>query len=136
MSLRSVRFAVDGKPEPKGSARAVKSKSTGRPVLLMGGDKASARRLKSWATAIGWAARAAWTGPAIAGPVYLSAHFIVPGKATRPPDLDKLQRTVLDALTGIVYVDDAQVVAVEASKDSAAEATRPIGVTIEIEWDA
>ena len=129
MSLRSVRFAVDGKPEPKGSARAVKSKSTGRPVLLMGGDKASARRLKSWATAIGWAARAAWTGPAIAGPVYLSAHFIVPGKATRPPDLDKLQRTVLDALTGIVYVDDAQVVAIDSEKDGPSKSP---GVLIQI----
>ena len=136
MSLRSVRFAVAGKPEPKGSSRAVKSRSTGRPVLLMGSDKASARRLKSWATAVGWAARAAWTGPAIAGPVYLSAHFVVPGKATRPPDLDKLQRTVLDAMTGIVYVDDAQVVSVEASKDSTDDRRGKIGVTIEIGWDA
>ena len=136
MSVREVEFRVAGKPEPKGSARAVKSRSTCRPVLLMGGDKASARRLNSWATAIGWAARAAWSGPAVTGPVYLSAHFIVPGKATRPPDLDKLQRTVLDALTGIVYVDDAQVVSVEASKDSTDDRRGKIGVTIEIGWDA
>jgi Holliday junction resolvase RusA-like endonuclease len=32
------------------------------------------------------------------------------------PDLDKLVRAVLDALTGIVWRDDAQVVAIEAYK--------------------
>lgn len=32
------------------------------------------------------------------------------------PDLDKLIRAVLDALTGIAYVDDGQVVAITASK--------------------
>lgn len=32
------------------------------------------------------------------------------------PDLDKLIRAVLDALTGIAYVDDGQVVEITASK--------------------
>lgn len=32
------------------------------------------------------------------------------------PDLDKLIRAVLDALTGIAYVDDGQVIAITASK--------------------
>jgi len=36
--------------------------------------------------------------------------------ATRPSDLDKLVRAVLDALTGIVWKDDAQVVALKATK--------------------
>jgi Holliday junction resolvase RusA-like endonuclease len=35
---------------------------------------------------------------------------------TVPPDLDKLIRGVLDALTGIVYRDDAQVVSILATK--------------------
>jgi len=32
------------------------------------------------------------------------------------PDIDKLCRAVLDALTGIAYADDSQVVALDASK--------------------
>ena len=36
-------------------------------------------------------------------------------KTTRP-DVDKLIRAVLDALTGIVYADDSQVTAVSAAK--------------------
>lgn len=35
---------------------------------------------------------------------------------TTKPDLDKLIRSVLDALTGVVFVDDAQVVRLVASK--------------------
>ena len=36
-------------------------------------------------------------------------------KVTRP-DVDKLLRAVLDAITGIVFMDDSQVVKAEASK--------------------
>jgi Holliday junction resolvase RusA-like endonuclease len=35
------------------------------------------------------------------------------------PDLDKLQRAVLDSLTGVMYEDDAQVVAIQAFKEYA-----------------
>jgi crossover junction endodeoxyribonuclease RusA len=48
-----------------------------------------------------------------------SAPVLKPGApigVTHKPDLDKLCRAVLDALTGILYLDDAQVVALAASK--------------------
>ena len=35
---------------------------------------------------------------------------------TGKPDLDKLVRSVMDALTGYAFVDDSQVIEVEASK--------------------
>jgi Holliday junction resolvase RusA-like endonuclease len=35
---------------------------------------------------------------------------------TRPPDIDKVARALLDALTGIAYTDDAQVVDLIISK--------------------
>jgi Holliday junction resolvase RusA-like endonuclease len=35
---------------------------------------------------------------------------------TAPPDIDKLARAVLDALTGIVYDDDSQVIELQATK--------------------
>ena len=135
MSRREVEFRVDGPPAPKGSARAVKSKSTGKAVLLMGSDAKSGRRLKSWATAVAWAARAAWRGEPARGAVHLTIFFWMPGKSTRPPDLDKLQRTILDALTGIVYVDDAQVVYVEASKSGPSKAPGAL-IQIYAELDA
>jgi crossover junction endodeoxyribonuclease RusA len=35
---------------------------------------------------------------------------------TKPPDLDKLVRSVLDALSGVAYVDDGQVTEIAANK--------------------
>jgi Holliday junction resolvase RusA-like endonuclease len=35
---------------------------------------------------------------------------------TVPPDLDKQIRSILDALTGIAYHDDSQVISISASK--------------------
>jgi crossover junction endodeoxyribonuclease RusA len=55
------------------------------------------------------------------GPVSLALTFVMPRRKAEPkrltpphcrkPDLDKLTRAVLDALTGILYTDDSQVVA-------------------------
>jgi Holliday junction resolvase RusA-like endonuclease len=39
-----------------------------------------------------------------------------PAYPTKKPDLDKLNRAVGDALTGIIYKDDSQVVKLESSK--------------------
>ncbi len=48
--------------------------------------------------------------------------------ATRP-DLDKLVRAVLDALTGVAFVDDGQVVAINAGKEYGNAAG------LELRWD-
>jgi len=49
---------------------------------------------------------------------YTSKGALRAGAPTHPgkPDIDKLCRAVLDALTGILYHDDAQVVSLNASK--------------------
>jgi Holliday junction resolvase RusA-like endonuclease len=62
------------------------------------------------------------------GPLEVLVAFQVTTPATRPPDLDKLTRAVLDALTGIVWTDDAQVVAVAATKRRSATP----GVTVTV----
>lgn len=36
---------------------------------------------------------------------------------TVPPDLDKQIRSILDALTGVAYKDDGQVVSIQATKE-------------------
>ena len=59
----------------------------------------------------------------IDGPVSISLDFYLrrPRTVTRqlptvPPDLDKLIRGVLDALSGTAYDDDSQVVEIKATK--------------------
>jgi Holliday junction resolvase RusA-like endonuclease len=77
------------------------------------------RQLKQWRTTI---AHAFPTNP-ITDPISLTLRFQIARKrtVTRPlptvaPDLDKLSRAVLDALTGILYRDDSQVIELRASK--------------------
>ena len=72
-------------------------------------------------------------------PVRVSLHFLLRRpkrtKRERPtvvPDLDKLSRAVLDALTGVVYADDAQVVSLHASKVYAFQPHATTGVYIHI----
>jgi len=61
------------------------------------------------------------------GPIHLELLFTLqkpkslpkrrPSWAIKKPDLDKLTRSVKDALTGVIYYDDAQVVYESAKKE-------------------
>jgi len=50
---------------------------------------------------------------------------------TKKPDIDNLAKSVLDALEGIIYANDAQVISLEVTKDYGAPLCR---VRVE-EWD-
>lgn len=76
-------------------------------------------------------------------PVLVEVQFILPRLASAPktrphppatskPDLDKLIRAILDALTGPVLHDDAQVVTIQAGKKRAGVAEEP-GVWVSVE---
>lgn len=78
--------------------------------------------LAVWRSTIGLVARAAHVKK-IEGPVTIELYFrlrkprtVKREYPTVPPDLDKLIRSVLDALTGIAYDDDSQVVEIQAHK--------------------
>ena len=78
--------------------------------------------LEAWREKIAWLGKGAGLRPQD-GPVALTLAFSMPrGKTvTRPfatvaPDLDKLCRAVLDALTGVAYLDDCQVTDLRAVK--------------------
>jgi len=94
--------------------------------------------------AVAQRAALAFSGHAVAGPVYVSISFFLPrpkhhlgtGRnagvvkpryvnawpdASNRNDIDKLTRLVLDAMTGVIYEDDGQVVACDASKRYATE---------------
>ena len=77
----------------------------------------------------------------IEGAVRVDLRFIIPrpktvmrSRPSVPPDLDKLIRAVLDALTGVAYKDDAQVTAVSAFKRYG-DGWLTSGVWITVEYD-
>jgi crossover junction endodeoxyribonuclease RusA len=116
----SLEFTVLGKTATKGSTRSMISRKTGRIVTM-----ADNRNLGAWTQAAKWAALQAGAKVALKpAPIVISAtfQFLRPKtKASREhhtvkPDIDKLLRALLDALTGICYEDDSQVVNVLAAK--------------------
>lgn len=105
---------VPGRPAPQGSKRHV-----GNGVLVE-----SSARVKPWRQDVREAALAA--GVRLAGPVSVGLRFYLPRPKrpthpdypAGPPDLDKLVRAVLDALTSAsTFEDDARVVDLHASKN-------------------
>lgn len=110
---------VSMNPPTKGSARAMVF--GGRAVVFNDNTKN-----KKWAKKVGLVALskkpagAPWTGP-----VALTLEFFMHKPKSCPknriyptvkPDLDKMIRSVKDALTGILYVDDAQIVNITSIK--------------------
>jgi Holliday junction resolvase RusA-like endonuclease len=111
-------FTVYGKTATKGSTRSFVRR--GHVVTL-----ADNRNLGAWTQAAKWAARQAGASITLkprAVKVLVTFQFVLPKSVkarahhTVKPDLDKLLRAVLDALTGIAYEDDAQVVTAVAMK--------------------
>lgn len=115
-------FACTGVPRPQGSKKLVRDKRSGKTRMIDVRPDA----LEKWRDAVGWAAKLVRQPGAklLAGPlrVELEFRFLItkPERMGEPhsqkPDVDKLIRAVLDSLTGIVWVDDCQVVSVAATK--------------------
>lgn len=131
-----IRFSVVGVPVTQGSAKAIIHKTTGRAVLIQENHK----DLRAWRGAIRRAAEVMAGGQKAAPqtPVWVRATFLLPRPASvkrpRPavkPDLDKLARAGLDALSGVLFEDDGQVVSLTVSKQYAAEG-RPPGAVFEV----
>ncbi len=126
-------FDVVGIPISQGSKDLVPTRRG--PRMIESRDAA----LKRWRASVGWSARAAYRqGRPLDGPVRLEAHFrfVRPKRSkqsviapTGKPDLSKLVRAIEDALTQIVWYDDAQVVEHSTSK---IWATSSPGVTITV----
>jgi crossover junction endodeoxyribonuclease RusA len=137
-----VTFTVYGTAQPKGSMRAFIPRGMKFPIVTD-----SNRNAKSWAQLVAQGASQALTERGIAslqvGPMRVTAAFYLP----RPkkyhrrgvpvahlcaPDLDKLLRSVLDALTRVVYHDDSQVVEILALKRYAdVDAPPRVQITVE-----
>ena len=112
-------FHVAGFPAPQGSKNAYRR---GNKVVLV----ESSKKVKPWRAAVAQAATIAYlrTDP-IDGPVAVEIDFYLPRPKSLPkrviwmvkkPDLDKLIRSTLDALSGIAYIDDNRVTRIVADK--------------------
>lgn len=101
---------VEGVPAPQGSKKYVGHRG-GKPVLLE-----SSAKVRPWRAAVAQAA--ALFPPLPDGAVSVEIVFRLPRPKslpkrvtvhTRKPDLDKLARSTLDALSGVLYLDDNRV---------------------------
>jgi Holliday junction resolvase RusA-like endonuclease len=128
---RHVAFDVYGVAQPKGSTKAFVPYAWAKTAVAQGrapraivvaDNKAAA---KGWQRLIADQAQTVAAGGIFLGAVTVAITFDLPRPLslrrktrhhTTAPDVDKLARTVLDALTGILYLDDKQVVELHARK--------------------
>lgn len=112
-----IKFVVDAEPRSQGSMTAVYNRKLG--VARVRHNNAPA--LSLWRSLIRERAQMAkaevWDGP-IGIRISFGIKPPVDHRHGYPkrPDLDKLVRGVLDALTGTCYGDDSQVVVIQAEK--------------------
>ena len=117
-----MRFFCPGVPVPKGSKRAFYVKKLGRAIVTEANSKT-----RPWEQAVRFEASEQCRGHSPTdGPVLVSMTFwfqrpkshLRKDGSLRPsakdrhqskPDIDKLARSCLDAMSGLVYFDDAQV---------------------------
>ena len=125
------RLFVPGKPAAQGSKRHV---GGGRMVE-------QSKAVAPWRTTVAWHAAQAYTQAPQEGQLTVGLVFVMPRPASTPkrstppavkrPDLDKLQRAIFDALSGVIWRDDSQVTYVAAAKRIAGLDDQP-GVHIEV----
>jgi len=113
--IDKVSFTVYGIPQPQGSMRAFIPKGWKRPVITAVSGKTKPWRQEVAGTAlVARGSRNLWEEEA----VVIHAHFYFDKpkssrkktQKTTKPDIDKLLRATLDALTGVLFRDDSQVV--------------------------
>lgn len=107
-----ISFSVVGQPVPQGSMKVI----NGHVIHSRGSA------LAAWRSNVALEARKAGAFPT-RDPITLNMTFMLTRprtvkrrEPTVPPDLDKLVRAVLDALTAIAYLDDSQVTEIFARK--------------------
>jgi crossover junction endodeoxyribonuclease RusA len=124
-----LNFTVYGVPQPQGSIRAFTPKGWKRPVLTSDNAKVKPWRQEIAGTALAIMERDSIRRIERPAGVKVTAYFYFPRpKSTKKsvehkttkPDIDKLTRALHDALTGIAFEDDSQIVESKAVKSSSA----------------
>jgi Holliday junction resolvase RusA-like endonuclease len=135
MDMRQLAIFVPGVPRTKGSLE-LRNRSTG----ALAGDRFE----KQWAAMVTRKALDAWAGGApLEGPIAVRLLFAMPTESVivngpGAGDLDKLERSILDAITKAkVWRDDVQVTSLSSRKVAAGAGVGRMqsGVTIQIQQD-
>ena len=127
-----IKFFVPGTPAPQGSKRAL---GPGRMIEM-------SKNVGPWRERIALAAHNAMKGqPLFPGPTAIFINLVLPRPKSTPktytpdaikrPDIDKLARACLDAITGVIIADDAQIIELQATKRVAGIGETP-GAELEI----
>lgn len=122
--MKPISVFCAGVPQPQGSTKAFARKDGGRPIVTSDNAKN-----KPWRAVVATELAKHVDAVEKVAPieVHLDFYFLRPAshrKRNPPqhvtkPDADKLIRSCLDAMTGVVFRDDSQVVLVSASKQYA-----------------
>lgn len=130
-----LEFTVLGTPAPQGSKKAF---ARGGRAWLVDNN---ANTLRAWREAVAWAAAEAADGACFDGPLELAIEFRLKRPAAaknkvfsdKRPDIDKLTRSVADALTDSgVIADDARIAVLHATKRYALSDNAWTGAVIRI----
>jgi Holliday junction resolvase RusA-like endonuclease len=129
MIAAPIEFVVPGPPAVKGSTLSFFDR--GRIVT-----KTDSKNGRAWARSVAWIAKSAGVRviPKGHGVIVSIVYEFQPplvAKRSEPcvrPDVDKLARALLDALTGVAYEDDGQVVALTVRKTYGADTLTRIWV--------
>jgi crossover junction endodeoxyribonuclease RusA len=137
----TITLNIIGIPQPKGSMSAVRTRG-GHTVMLEGKSNTARAASRTWREAVETAARDWQHGHAqvlLDEPLRVDIAFFLPRPKSAPkrrvwpdrkPDVDKLVRHSFDALTGIIWADDARVCDLHVRKHYAVDV--PPGATITI----
>jgi len=136
--LNFVRFEVRGNPVTQGSMKAFVPRGARFPVVTHSNPKTT-----EWRNLIALEARKVappnpWRGPVLLDVTFRlqrpKSHYgaknVKPSAPSLPagrPDCDKLLRGLGDALSGVIYADDAQLVEISVRKEYG-----PAGAVIEL----
>lgn len=131
MITPTILFTVFGEPKTAGSKRAFYNARLKRALIVDACGKS-----RDWKEQVASAGHQAYQGPLLTGPLAVGFHFVrvrpashfnsrgelnKAGRASLAPDsrpdLLKLARCAEDALTGVMWKDDAQIVYEVLSKE-------------------
>lgn len=127
--MKHVTFEVEGKPVPKARARVV---TKGKRRFAF-----TPKKVKDWETIVKNEAKKHFEMP-FAWPVMVSLTFYLHRPKTRrlefwvstTPDLDNLEKSVLDGLNEVAYTDDKLVVVKSSSKRYVTDGVPRVRITV------
>jgi len=121
LQLDVIEFFVHGDARPQGSTRAYIPAGWKHAIIT-----STSKGLKEWRRLVADVAQRQAPQELWEGPIEIELNFGMPRPKSAPkrvvypitrPDIDKLARAILDALTKVIYKDDSQIVGLFVTKD-------------------